>query len=73
MAIKITGAVLIIITSCIIGYLLSIKEDLRCMDLSEIEKILQNIFSHPPTALFVLTLNLCLPYNAHSDNKFHLH
>lgn len=45
MAIKITGAVLIIITSCIIGYLLSIKEDLRCRDLSEIEKILQNIFS----------------------------
>ena len=43
MAIKITGAVLIIITSCIIGYLLSIKEDLRCRDLSEIEKILQNI------------------------------
>ena len=45
MAIKITGAVLIIITSCIIGYLLSIKEDLRCKDLTEIEKILQNIFS----------------------------
>ena len=29
MAIKITGAVLIIITSCIIGYLLSIKEGVR--------------------------------------------
>ena len=41
MAIKITGAVLIIITSCIIGYLLSIKEDLRCRDLSEIEKSIE--------------------------------
>ena len=45
MAIKITGAVLIIITSCIIGYLLSIKEDLRCRDLSEIEKYYKIFFS----------------------------
>ena len=56
MAIKITGAVLIIITSCIIGYLLSIKEDLRCMDLSEIEKILQNIFSQIDYKKEVLTV-----------------
>ena len=45
MAVKIIGAILIIITSCIIGYILSIKEDLRCKDLTEIEKIIQNIFS----------------------------
>ena len=56
MAIKITGAVLIIITSCIIGYLLSIKEDLRCRDLSEIEKILQNIFSQIDYKKEVLTV-----------------
>ena len=56
MAIKITGAVLIIITSCIIGYLLSIKEDLRCKDLTEIEKILQNIFSQIDYKKEVLTV-----------------
>ena len=50
MAIKITGAVLIIITSCIIGYLLSIKEDLRCRDL------LQNIFSQIDYKKEVLTV-----------------
>lgn len=45
MAVKITGAILVIITSCVIGYILSMKEDLRCRDLSEIEHILRSIFS----------------------------
>ena len=75
MAIKITGAVLIIITSCIIGYLLSIKEDLRCRDLSEIEKILQNIFSQIDYKKEVLTVaidNSIEDSNMYINGEFHL-